>query len=389
MADSNAQPLIYLDHHATTPVLPSVLEAMTPYFCDHFGNAHSTHQWGWKGERAYNLSSQQVAKLLECKPSQVYFTSGATESLHWCLVGWSRMNKGGKILTTATEHKATYGACDFAQELGAKVQTLSVDSYGRVKIVDLIAELEKDTTPTLLTFIYGNNEIGTLNPIKEICDLKNRFPHLKIHADAAQCAGKVNLSFQELGLDYLSLSGHKLYAPKGVGALIMAEPNCIKPLFCGGGQQRGQRAGTLDVPSIVGLGAACQWAIDNMNQEKVRLLEMRNFIMDQLVDGQSVQLNGHPTERLPHNVSLTFQEITMDKLLLKLPKVGFSGSSACSSGMATVSHVLKAIGRSDQQAQQTIRIGLGHNNKFADIQYVVGQIKKILLDIKNFPSSSK
>lgn len=377
---------IYLDYHATTPVLPEVLEAMSPYFCNHFGNANSTHQWGWKAEMALNKSSKQVADLIHAKASQVYFTSGATESIHWATIGWTRKNKKNPlVVTTATEHKATYGACDWAAELGAEVVVLDVNEYGQVQLNLLEEELQKGR-PTLFSFIYGNNEIGTLNPIEEICSLKKKYGNLSVHADAAQCVGKVPLNFQELDLDFLSFSGHKIYAPKGIGALVVKDKSTLAPLFYGGGQQRGMRAGTTDVPSIVGLGVACKWAQENQEQENKRLVEMRDKALGELLQTDLVLLNGHPTERLPNNLNLTFKNITLDKLLLKLPKVGFSSSSACSSGATSVSHVLTSIGRSDQEARQTIRLGMGYGTTPEDMEFVVNKIINVLKEAENFQS---
>jgi cysteine desulfurase len=380
VSQQSATPSIYLDYHATTPVLPEVLEAMSPYFCNHFGNANSTHQWGWKAERAYNQASLSVSQLLGAKPSQVYFTSGATESIHWCLVGWARNHPGGRILTTSTEHKATYGALDFAAELGANTKILDVDDHGRLDIESLKKELDQDSSPTLLSFIWGNNEVGTLNPMEEILHLKSQYSHLMVHADGAQCVGKLPMDFDSFGLDFFSFSGHKLYAPKGIGGLLIKDSIGIKPLFSGGGQQRGQRAGTIDVPSVVGLGAACQWAQTHMQQESLRLQNMRDFLISELVDGDQVRLNGHPSERLPNNISLTFRDLSLDQLLLKLPRVAFSSSSACSSGTASTSHVLRALGLTPAEAQKTLRFGLGRENQPEDVEFVVGQIKKILLN---------
>lgn len=382
---TNLKKEIYLDYHATTPVLPEVLEAMSPYFCNHFGNANSTHQWGWKAEMALSKSSKQVADLLGVKASQVYFTSGATESLHWVIVGWARQNKGGKVITTATEHKATYGACEWASELGLETKVLDVDEYGRVKPCELEKELNEDQ-PTLFSFIYGNNEVGTINPAKEICQLKDKFPKLSVHADGAQTVGKLAIDFTGLNLDYLSLSGHKIYAPKGVGALLIRDSHTLSPLFAGGGQQKGMRAGTMDVPSIVGLGVACQWARDNMIHEQKRLIEMRDFMIASLISTDEVSLNGHPSERLPNNVNVTFKSLTIDKLLLKMPKVGFSSSSACSSGATSVSHVLKALGRSDDEAKRSIRLGMGYGTTWDEIKYVQTKIQEALGELKSFHS---
>jgi len=379
---------IYLDYHATTPVLPQVLEAMSPYFCNHFGNANSAHRWGWKADMALQKSSKQVADLIHSKPSQVYFTSGATESIHWAVVGFARKNKNCKILTTATEHKATYGACDFAEELGAEIKILGVDEFGRVDIGELEVEL-KEERATLFTFILGNNEIGTLNPIDEICSLKSKYPHLSLHADAAQCVGKVAIDFEKWNLDYLCFSGHKLYAPKGIGALVIKDKSSLAPFFAGGGQQRGMRAGTTDIPSIVGLGEACLWARENTESEVAKFNKFREKAAGKILETDLAILNGHPSERLPNNINLTFKNITMDKLLLKLPKVGFSSSSACSAGTTNISHVLKAIGRSDQESRQTVRFGMGFGTTSEDIEYVTEKVLEALMEAKTFQSELK
>lgn len=376
---------IYLDYHATTPVLPEVLEAMSPYFCQNFGNANSGHQWGWKAEMAISKASKQVADLLNTKASLIYFTSGATESLHWVLTGWIRKNPKGRILTTSVEHKATYGACEFAKELGAEIKILDVDSHGSVSLDELRAELE-DSRPTLFSFIFANNEIGTIQPIAEICDLKQQFPHLRLHADGAQAVGKINVDLSVLDLDFLSFSGHKIYGPKGIGGLYVREASSLAPLFSGGEQQKGMRAGTMDVPSIVGLGAACAWAKENLPKESERLSKLQDKVLSALLPTEQVTLNGHPAHRLPNNLSLTFKNITVDKLLLKLPKVAFSSSSACSSASAEVSHVLKAIGHSDQQARQTVRFGMGHGTTSEDMEYVTNKVLEALKDAKNFQS---
>ncbi len=379
---------IYLDYHATTPVLPEVLEAMSPYFCTHFGNANSTHQWGWKAEMALAKSGKQVADLVGCKASQVFFTSGATESLHWVLTGWTRNNQHPKILTTKVEHKATFGAADFAKELGAEVKILGVDEFGRIDLDELRDELQ-DQRPTLLSVIFANNEIGTINPIAEVCQLKQSFPHLKVHADGAQAVGKIPVDFTALNLDYLSFSGHKIYGPKGIGGLVMNDKDSLVPLFAGGGQQRGQRAGTMDVPSIVALGVACAWAQDNVAKEGERLTQLRDKVIRQFLATDQVRLNGHPDQRLPNNLNFTFKNMTIDKLLLKLPKVGFSSSSACTSGETTVSHVLQAIGRSDQEARQSVRFGMGYGTSEDDMEYVTNKVLEALEEAENFQSSGK
>ncbi len=379
---------IYLDYHATTPVLPEVFEAMSPYHCQHFGNANSTHQWGWKAEMAVHKAMKQVSTLVQAKSSQVFFTSGATESIHWVIVGWIRKNKNPLIITTATEHKATYGACEWARELGAEVKVLPVNEYGMISREELAQNIDPQR-PTLFSFILANNEIGTINPVQEIVSLKKKFPQLLIHADAAQAVGKIAVNFQDWDLDFLSLSGHKIYAPKGVGVLVIKNNTSLEPLFKGGEQQSNMRAGTIDVSSIVGLGRACEWGAENWPSEHKRLSELRDFMVQELLATGLVKLNGHPTERLPNNMNFTFLNLTTDKLLLKLPKVAFSSSSACSSGAASISHVLKAIGLSDQAAKQSIRFGLGHGTTLEDIKWVTAEILHAVKNASDFHSPNK
>ena len=366
---------IYLDYHATTPVLPQVLEAMGPYFSEDFGNANSSHQWGLRANQALHQASQQVADLVGAQTNQVYYTSGATESLCWGITGWTRQRlyllDQPKLITTTTEHKATYGACEFAQELGAEIKRLGVDGYGRLNLEELRRELQEEC-PTLLSVIHGNNEIGTLNPLEEISELKKEFPHFFIHVDGAQSVGKCPLDFKKLDLDFLCFSGHKLYGPKGIGVLVVKDKTSLAPLFGGGGQQRGMRAGTLNVPSIVGLGVACQWVMEHMQGESQKFQALRERMTSQLLATGEVILNGHPTERLPHNMSFTFKNISLDRLLSTLPQVGLSSSSACSGGEG--SHVLQAIGRTDEEARQTIRLGMGYGTTAQEIEYVTEKI---------------
>lgn len=381
---------IYLDYHATTPVLPEVCEAMLPYLSQHFGNANSTHQWGWKAELAVTKASLQVAKLVGADSQQIFFTSGATESIHWALLGWLRQHREEKplILTTAVEHKATYGACEWAQELGAEVKVLPVDEFGCLSINALKQAIPAER-PVLLSFILANNEIGSINPWLEIASLKKDHPNLWIHGDGAQAVGKVKINFKDSGLDFLSLSGHKIYAPKGIGALVVRDRKSIKPLFSGGGQQMNMRAGTVDVASIVALGKACDWAFNHQETESTRLQEMRDYMIEQLTATGLVKLNGHPTERLPNNINVTFQNLKLDQLLLCLPKVAFSSSSACSSGSGQVSHVLSALGLSEEEARRTVRFGLGQGTQWEEIQWVIAEILRTLEKAPDFPFSAQ
>jgi len=368
--------MVYLDAHATTPVHPKVYEAMSPYFCTHFGNASSEHSWGWKATMAVNTAKTQIASLLDCQASQVFTTSGATESIHWVVMGWARKNPKGTILTSATEHKATYGALDWATHLGLEVKVLPVTPSGQIDLVELSAHIKDG--PTLVTLIHGNNEIGSLNPIAEIAELVSDKDHVQFHVDAAQSVGKIPLSFKDLGLDYLSFSGHKLYAPKGIGALLVKDLKSLSPLFLGGEQQGGMRAGTLNVPSIVGLGAACEWCGSHIEEESSRLMTMRDKMISALLENPRVKLNGHPLKRLPHNINITLQNLSMDRLLLGLPGVAFSASSACSSGTGTPSHVLSAIGLTPEDIRSTVRFGLSFETTEEQVLEITGKIKELL-----------
>lgn len=367
-------PMIYLDANATTPVHPEVFEAMAPYFGKDFGNPSSEHPWGWKAARAVEQAKAEVAELLDCDSHQVFTTSGATESIHWALMGWSKNHPQGKIITSNGEHKATYGAGTWAQHLGAQWKIVAMNSKGATKLSVLKEAVDPDE-PTLLTLIHGNNEIGTLNEVHQLRDQFKDYDNLWIHLDCAQTVGKVPISFKNLGVDFLSLSGHKLYAPKGVGALLVKDPKSLAPLFLGGGQQSGLRAGTLNVPGIVALGAACHWCGQHLEPEHKRLSQLRDRIISELTAIHGIELNGCPDHRLPHNVNLTFKKLSMDRLLIGLAGVAFSGSSACSSGAGEPSHVLQAIGRTAEEAQSTIRMGLSYSTTETHVTEVIQKIR--------------
>ena len=380
----NENKKIYLDYHATTPALPEVREAMSPYFCEHFGNSSSNHEWGWKAEMAMQKATKQVADLVGAKASQVYFTSGATESVHWALIGWAKKNSGGKIITTNAEHKCVYGALSWVEHFNVEFVQVGVDNYGQINLDQLKSHLGQK--PTLVSFIHGNNEIGTTNPVEKITELCSQFENTQIHMDAAQSVGKIPVKFAQWNLDYLSFSGHKFYAPKGIGGLIIKDKDNLSPLFIGGGQQKGMRAGTVNVPAAVGLGVASQWCQENMEAETQRLSSLRDFMIEKLISTGKVKLNGHPTERLSYNMNFTFADLTPDKLLLKLPNVGFSSGSACSSTKPEPSHVLKAIGHSDDEARRSLRFGIGHSTTKEEIELVTQQICSALEEAKNWLS---
>lgn len=370
---------IYLDYHATTPVLTEAIEAMAPYWQTHFGNPSSNHEWGWKAEGAVLKAKKQVAAFIDCDPQQVYFTSGATESIHWAIIGWLRQHPQGKILTSTTEHKATFGACEWASELGARVVKIPVNQEGIIQLEVVKKELQENV-PTLLSLIHANNEIGTINPILEIAALKETYPHLDIHLDACQSLGKLEFSFLNSQVDFLSFSAHKIYGPKGIGALIIRDTKKLTPLFSGGGQQNSLRAGTLNVPLIVALGVCADWFKKNWLEEAQRLKKLsQKLIAGVKTISPKIKLNGSENQRLPHNINMTLYDIHPDKIILALAGVGFSSGSACASTQAEMSHVLEAIGVHYEDAKSTVRFGLGLQTKDEDIDFILEKIKGLYL----------
>jgi len=360
-------PPIYLDYLSTTPVDPRVLEAMLPFFTRHFGNPSSaTHAYGWAAREAVEGARAQVAGLIGAVPQEIVFTSGATEANNLALKGAAEFHRSraSHLLTCATEHKAVLDACRRLEGQGFRVDYLPVDRRGQVDLGQLEAAITGETI--LLSLMAANNEIGTLHPLERIGALA-RERGVLWHCDAAQAAGKVPLDVEKLGVDLLAISGHKLYGPKGVGALyVRRRPRArLLPLLDGGGQERGLRAGTLNVPGIVGLGMACELARRELEEESRRLKHLRQRLWQRLsgsLDG--LEVNGHPEERLPGNLHLSFAGVDGAELLLALPELALSSGSACTSGSAEPSHVLKAIG---QSLPASLRFGLGRFNTEIEI----------------------
>ena len=338
---------IYLDHHATTPVHPRALEAMLPYFSEQFGNPMSgSHAWGWEASTAVEKARARVAALLGAEPREIVFTSGATESLHLAILGLLKeRGEPSHIITAATEHKATLEVCRRAQREGHAISVLGVDGYGHIDLEDIRRAIRPDTA--LITLLHGNNEIGTLHPIAQIGALA-REHGIPFHVDAAQTAGRHPIDVRAMNIDLLSLSAHKLYGPKGTGALFIRQSPLprihLLPYLVGGGQELGLRGGTHNVPGIVGLGAACEIAGQSMADEQARLIKLRDRMISRLTMAlDEVVLNGDPSERLCNNVNITINGISPDRILVALPDVAFSSGSACSSASAEGSHVLYAI----------------------------------------------
>jgi cysteine desulfurase len=377
---------IYLDNHATTRTDPRVLEAMLPYFTEHYGNAASRHHaFGWKAEEAVETAREQVAGLIGATAREIVFTSGATESDNLALKGVAAMyrSKGDHLVTVATEHKAVLDTCKRLERDGFRVTYLPVDRDGLVA-PEQVAEAITDRT-ILVSVMAANNEIGVLQPIAAIGRIcKER--GVLFHSDAVQAVGKVPIDVEEMGLDLLSLSAHKMYGPKGVGALYVrrAGPRVrLEPILDGGGHERGMRSGTLPVPLIVGLGKACELCRDEMAAEAERLTglreRLRNGIMKQL---DEVTLNGHPTQRLPGNLNLSFAYVEGEALMMGMRDVAVSSGSACTSASIEPSYVLRALGLSDDLARSSIRFGLGRFNTAEEIDYVVREVVRVVKHLR-------
>jgi cysteine desulfurase len=374
--------IIYLDNNATTPVDPRVKLAMDPYLADDFGNASSqSHAFGWKAQMAVDKARSNVAKLFAVPSKAVVFTSGATESNNLAILGTLdfllESEKNPHFLTTATEHKAVLQVFELAKKRGAEVSICPVDALG---VVDLIAlkNLIKPNT-RFLSVMAANNEIGTLNPIAKIADLCAE-KKIIFHCDAAQAVGRIPLDLGTLKIDLLSLSGHKIYGPKGVGALIVRpinRPFEVRPIIVGGEQENCLRPGTLNVPGIVGLGKACELAQAEMDAEIKKLNSWCRQILSATLSVNGAILNGHPKERLCNNLSFSFEHFMPDQLMTALSGLAYSSGSACTSGNPTPSHVLKAIGRSDKLARSTVRFGLGRFTTADEVAEVIAKISRL------------
>ena len=367
---------IYLDNNATTPLDPRVLEAMMPYLTDKFGNAASrSHSFGWEAEEGCDRGRAQVAALIGAEARDIIFTSGATEGNNIAIKGIAEMygDRGKHIITQPTEHKAVLDPCHYLEQNGFKVTMLGLDQYGRIKPDELRNAITDETI--LVTIMHGNNEMGTLQPIAEIgkiCKEKGVF----FHCDCCQTYGKVPIDVEAMGIDLLTLSGHKIYGPKGVGAMYVRRKNPRvrpKPIMHGGGHERGMRSGTLNVPGIVGLGAAAEICRLEMAEETKRLTALRDRLRDGIMSQLDlVALNGHPTERTPTNLNLSFPYVEGESLMMGMKHVAVSSGSACTSASLEPSYVLKALGLGDEIAHSSIRFSVGRFNTEKEIDEVIG-----------------
>ncbi|MCE2805627.1 MAG: IscS subfamily cysteine desulfurase [Gemmataceae bacterium] len=369
---------VYMDNNSTTPCDPRVVEAMLPYFTEKFGNAASrNHAFGWQAEEAVENAREQVAELIGASPKEIIFTSGATESNNLAIKGVASMyrKKGNHIITCVTEHKAVIDPLKRLERDGWNVTWLAVDPDGRVDPRQVREAITDQTV--LVSIMVANNEVGTIQPIAEIgaiCKEKG----VLFHTDAVQAAGKIPLDVQKMGIDLLSLSGHKMYGPKGVGALYVRrkDPRVrLDAIQDGGGHERGMRSGTLAVPLIVGLGAAAEIARREMPEESTRLLNLRERLRQGIM-GQldHVEVNGHPTERLPGNMNLSFGFVEGEGLMMGIKDIAVSSGSACTSASLEPSYVLKALGADDERAHSSIRFGIGRFNTEEEIDFVIRDV---------------
>ncbi|MBI4443644.1 MAG: IscS subfamily cysteine desulfurase [Acidobacteria bacterium] len=365
---------IYMDHHSTTPVDPRVFEAMAPYFVEKFGNASSyNHSFGWEAEEAVEKARKQVASLIGAQAEEIVFTSGATESDNLAIRGVAEAyrERGRHIITTTVEHKAVLESCKRLERQGFQITYLPVDRYGMVDVEDIGLAIKPETI--LISVLFANNEIGTINSLGIIGRL-GREKDVLIHTDAAQAAGKLPMDVKALNVDLVSLSAHKMYGPKGVGALYIRggdPPLELVPLLEGGGQERGLRSGTLNVAGIVGFGRACQICTEEMPAESERLRRLRDKLQSGILgELEQVYLNGHETKRLPHNLNLSFAHVDGEALLVGLSDVAVSSGAACSSASREPSYVLRALGLDLDLVQSAIRFGLGRFNTEEEVDYV-------------------
>ncbi len=372
---------IYMDNHATTPVDKRVLEAMLPYFSEKFGNAASrNHSFGWEAEEAVDKARNQIATLINSKSKEIIFTSGATESDNLAIKGVVEFykDKGNHVITCVTEHKAVLDSCRALERSGKAVVTyLPVDQYGMVD-PDAVRKAITDKT-VLITIMYANNEVGTIHPIREIGQIAKE-KGILFHCDAVQAAGKIPVDMERDGIDLASLSAHKIYGPKGVGALYVRSKGPRVRLTAqmdGGGHERGMRSGTLNVTGIIGLGKACEIAQTEMAEEARRLIDLRNKLQAGLFERlEDVSLNGHPTERLPGNLNVSFAYVEGESLLMGISDVAVSSGSACTSATLEPSYVIRALGVNEELAHSSIRFGIGRFNTEEEVDFVTDRVTK-------------
>jgi cysteine desulfurase len=371
---------IYVDHAATTPIHPQVVEAMLPYLETHFGNPSSIHAFGRNARSALDAARRTIATQLGIDPGQMVFTSGGTEADNMALIGVAMANKGkGKhIITSQIEHHAVLHTCSYLEELNFEITYLPVDSYGQVKLEDLKEAVREDTI--LVSIMYGNNEVGTIQPIEEIGQFL-RSKGIYFHTDAVQAIGIEHLNIRELPVDLLSVSSHKVNGPKGIGLLYIAPQVKLKPLLFGGAQERNRRAGTENMAAIIGFAGALELAYEQLDERRKSYMSYRKKIVD-ILEQENIEfeLNGHPEHFMPHIINLSFNGVKADALLMNLDLAGIAASSgsACSAGSLQPSHVIKAMHKDDERVNSAIRFSFGLGNSEEQIEQVARKTAAII-----------
>ncbi len=379
---------IYLDHAATTPVDREVIETMLPYFSKYYGNASSLHSFGREAYEALEKSREQVAKILNAENKEILFTSGGTESDNLALKGVAYKNRdkintnGPHIITSSIEHPAVLETCKYLEKEGFKIKYLSVDKYGIVDLDELSESITKDTF--LISIMFANNEIGTVQPIEEIGKIAEE-NNVIFHTDAVQAIGKIPIDVKKLNVDLLSISSNKIYGPKGVGALFIRKSLNIKPIINGGGHERGLRSGTENIPGIVGLGKACELSRERLDRDIIYMKRLRDKLIKGVLEKiEESYLNGHPEKRLVNNAHFRFTAIEGESILMSLDEKGIAAStgSACSSKELQPSHVLLAIGLSPVEAHGSLRLTVGRENTEEEIDYVIETLPEVVSKLR-------
>ncbi len=371
---------VYLDYSATTPMKKEVLDEMLPFFNVQFGNPSSIHSFGRDNKTAVAKAREQIAKTINAASDEIFFTAGGSESDNWAIKGvaYALKEKGKHIITSKIEHHAVLHTCQYLEKEGFEVTYLNVDAYGLISLEELKAAIRPDTI--LITIMFANNEIGTVEPVKEIAAMAKAHG-ITFHTDAVQAYGNLPIDVKELGIDLMSISAHKVYGPKGIGALYVKKGTKLHPLIHGGAQEKKRRAGTENVPGIVGFGKAAEMAFEDLEGHMESLISKRDRLIQELKERiPFMHLNGHPTKRLPGNVNICIQFIEGEALLLSLDMVGIASSSgsACTSGSLDPSHVLMAIGLTHEVAHGSLRITIGDFTTDEDIDYVIQQLPPIV-----------
>ncbi|GAA4504647.1 IscS subfamily cysteine desulfurase [Hymenobacter ginsengisoli] len=376
---------IYLDNNATTPLDPRVLEAMMPYLTDVFGNAASrNHPFGWAAEEGVDYAREQISQLINCDPKEIIFTSGATESDNLGIKGVYEMyaQRGNHIITTTTEHKAVLDTCKHIEKLGGKVTYLPVNEQGLISLEELEAAMTPQTI--LVTIMYGNNETGTVQPIREIAAIAHKHGALFM-SDGTQAVGKIPVDVQADGIDLMAFTAHKMYGPKGVGALYVRRKNPrvkVTAQMDGGGHERGMRSGTLNVPGIVGFGKACELARLEMAADAERLSKLRDKLEAELLTLEESYVNGSREHRLPHVTNISFKYVEGEGLMMGVKDLAVSSGSACTSASLEPSYVLKALGLSDDLAHSSLRFGLSRFTTDEQIDYAINHVKEAVTKLR-------